>query len=126
MNHTLSETARPLANADRIQYRKPQYEVTSGEHDYEVRVYLPGVARDGATVTLEGEMLTIEATTTSPTQAAWQRIHEEFAPQITYRLALQLNVRVDAAGITARSEHGVLHVTLPVAEAAKPRKIAIN
>ena len=40
--------------------------------------------------------------------------------------SLTLPTLVDADNVEARYEHGVLGLTLPKAEAAKPRKIAIK
>ena len=43
----------------------------------------------------------------------------------TYRRQLSLGEGVDAAAISATYENGVLTVTIPLAERAKPRKIDV-
>jgi HSP20 family molecular chaperone IbpA len=42
-----------------------------------------------------------------------------------YRLNLELNVRVNEAAISAQVTDGVLRLTLPKAEEAKPRRIEV-
>jgi HSP20 family protein len=44
----------------------------------------------------------------------------------TYQRQLSLGDNIDADAITATYENGVLTVTLPVAERAKPRKVQIS
>ena len=43
----------------------------------------------------------------------------------TYRRQLSLGEGIDATAITATYENGVLTVTIPLAERAKPRKIEV-
>ena len=44
----------------------------------------------------------------------------------TYRRQLSLGEGIDTAGITAHYDNGVLSVTIPIAEKAKPRRIEIE
>lgn len=50
--------------------------------------------------------------------------NERFAG--TYRRQITLGEGVDPAKISAAYDNGVLTVTIPVAERAKPRKVAIE
>lgn len=121
---TKTETTTP-ATARRQEYVRPHYEVSGDEHASEVRVYLPGVPRDQATITLERDTLVVEAQRRSHAKDTWRPLHREI-PAADYRLRLQLNLRVDEAGITASSRDGILTIKLPVAEEAKPRSIQIQ
>ena len=68
------------------------------------------------------------------TRQSWQRPRYEVKPGKDvyelrvhdFRLQLQLNVKIDTDQISARSEAGVLTVSLPVAEESKPRTIAVE
>lgn len=114
------------ANTTRPQeFLRPYYEVTGDRDTYQVHVYLPGVAKDGATITLEKDNLLVEATRQPHWQEGWRPVHREI-PAADFRLRLQLNMAVDEDRISATSHDGVLTINLPVAEEAKPRTIAIE
>ena len=42
-----------VGQVKRQRYRRPHYEVSSDENGYDVLVFMPGVSREAATVTLE-------------------------------------------------------------------------
>ena len=110
--------------ADRA-YITPHYKVEQKEHAYEVRVYLPRVRSDDASVTLERDTLLVEAKPARHWDEKWRVLHREI-PDADYRLSLELNLHVDEASIRADSRGGVLTIHLPVAEASRPRKIKIH
>ena len=79
-----------------------------------VRAELPGVARDAINLEFADGNLTISAT----------RKENEESYSLTRTIALPDTVQADKA--TAAYENGVLTVTLPKQEQAKPRKIDIS
>jgi HSP20 family protein len=79
-----------------------------------VRAELPGVTREQVNLELVEGYLTLTATRKDGEQ--------EFT--LTRSISLPDNVQADK--VTATLEHGVLTVTLPKHEQAKPRKIAIS
>jgi HSP20 family protein len=85
---------------------------------------LPGVDPATIDVDVDGRMLTIRAERKAgPEGVEWlvaERVSGTFARQ------LALGDGVDVEGISASYDDGVLTLTLPVAEAAKPRKIAVS
>jgi HSP20 family protein len=96
------------------------------ETAFYVEADLPGVASDKLEITVkEGNRLTIsgERKPHDPTNAVWHR-QERFAG--TFSREVLLPVPVDAEKVDARFEHGVLKLTLPKSEAARPRKIAVK
>lgn len=103
----------------------PRYEVHNLDHAYRIDVQLPGVNREAARITIEGDQLIIEGERANHFADSWQAVHREI-PVVNYRLVLDLNVQIDPDKISARSENGVLQVTLPVAEAARPRTIEVK
>jgi len=74
------------------------------------------------TVTLSGTIRNV-AESEETKQATWY-VHELWSGQ--FRRSFTLPFPVDADGAQARFEQGILRVTLPKAETAKPRKIAIG
>ena len=83
-----------------------------------VAAELPGVAREDINVELNDEQLSLSATRKVSGGEAEETV--SFARSFTLPYAVQ------ADKITAELKDGVLRLTLPKAEAAKPRKITIN
>lgn len=106
-------------------WRRPRYDVSENDDGFNVRVSLPGVKRDGLDISYEEDTLRITGTRTQRAPEGWRPLHREL-PQGDYRLHLRLNVDVDAERIAARIEDGILDLSLPKAEAVKPRKIRVK
>ncbi len=85
---------------------------------------LPGVDPGSVDVNVDNGTLTISAhrTARSGDSAQWLANERFFG---TYRRQLSLGEGIDAAAISATYENGVLSVTIPIAEKAKPRKIEV-
>ena len=90
---------------------------------YVLTADLPGV--DPGSVDVDSGTLTISAhrTARSDDSAQWLANERFFG---RYRRQLSLGDNVDTAAIKATYENGVLTVTIPVAERAKPRKIEVS
>jgi HSP20 family molecular chaperone IbpA len=74
------------------------------------------------TVTLAGQTPNV-AVSEDAKEATWY-LHE--LPSGSFTRSVTLPVEVDASQADATFEHGVLRLTLPKAEAAKPRRIEIR
>jgi HSP20 family protein len=86
---------------------------------------LPGVDPGSIDLTVEKNALTVRA------QRSWepketQEVLITERPQGTFSRQLFLGEGLDADGIEAAYNHGVLRLTIPVAEQAKPRKVQIT
>lgn len=109
------------APATRTAYRSS--ETAEG---YTVTVNLPGVAKDNLTVDAVDGVLTVTGRRAWQKPEGWTAVHRE-TPDDGYTLSLAYDeTAVDADKITAQLTDGVLRLTLPKAEARKPRKIAVN
>jgi len=90
-----------------------------------VHVDLPGVAGDKIDLTVENHVLTISAERRATYGENDQVLAQErFDGVITRRL--RVPEWVDSETVTADYTDGVLTVTLPLAEKAKPRRIQVN
>jgi len=121
---TRSDTGVSRAEPPR-RYRRPYYDVRTDDDKFELRVVMPGVGKDGLEVHLNGRNLQIEGKRSSFRQESWRPLVRELNWD-DYQLNLELNVEVNEEGISARVEDGVLRLTLPKAEEAKPRRIEIT
>lgn len=92
---------------------------------YVLTADLPGVDPGSVDVDVDTGTLTISAhrTARSDDSAQWLANERFFG---RYRRQLSLGDNVDTAAIKATYENGVLTVTIPVAERAKPRKIEVS
>lgn len=103
---------------------KPVYTVQETPEAYRLTVKLPGVAKDGLELTAENNELRITGRRGWTQPAGWTALHRE-TPESNYELVLTHDNAIDADKIGAELRDGVLTVTLPKPEAAKPRKIAV-
>jgi HSP20 family protein len=86
---------------------------------------LPGVDPGSIDVTVEGNALIVRAERTAPAGGDVDWIVAE-RPRGTYQRRLVLGRDLDLDRLTAAYRDGVLTITLPVAERAKPRRIAVG
>ena len=83
-----------------------------------VRAELPGVERADINVEMVDEYLTITA--------AQKTKEGDREPSYSFRRSVSIPNAVQADKVAAAYENGVLTVTLPKREEAKPRKISVN
>ncbi|AYJ51587.1 Hsp20/alpha crystallin family protein [Rhodococcus sp. P1Y] len=92
---------------------------------YVLSADLPGVDPGSIDVDVDRGTLTLTAHRTAPETDGVQWISSErFAG--TYRRQVALGDGVDTERISAAYDNGVLSVTIPLAERAKPRKVEIH
>jgi HSP20 family protein len=104
----------------------PFLNLWADENNVYVEVDLPAVDPNKFDISVaEGNQLTIQAERPAPEvpNAVWVRQERPFGK---FSRTVALPVLVDADKVEARYEHGVLKLTLPKSEAAKPRKIAVK
>lgn len=85
---------------------------------------LPGVAGEDVSTDLRENLLTITARFKNQA-SQWKPVYEEYA-EGHYVRQFRLGQQIDQAKITAVMKDGVLTLTLPKADAAKPRKIEVK
>jgi HSP20 family protein len=91
---------------------------------YVLTADLPGVDPGSVDVNVDNGTLTISAhrTARSDESVQWLASERFFGK---YQRQLSLGEGIDASAISATYENGVLTVTIPMAERAKPRKIEV-
>jgi HSP20 family protein len=100
-------------------------DVVRSSEQFELFIDLPGVDPATVDLTLDGSTLTVSATRDFSVAEGHEdvfvaRRHGAFNRSFT------LADDLDTEGLSARSEHGVLIVTIPVIATAQPRKIDIT
>ena len=86
---------------------------------------LPGVEPSSIELTVEQNVLTVRAERRFEPQEGDELVVAE-RPQGTYARQVFLGDTLDSENVHANYEHGVLTLTIPVAEAAKPRRVQVS
>jgi HSP20 family protein len=91
---------------------------------FHVEFDLPGVDPDSIDLDVERNVVTVKAE--RPSRASDAEAIAAERPRGVFSRQLVLGDNLDTEHISAQYEHGVLSLQIPVAEKAKPRKIAIT
>lgn len=103
----------------------PNVDIVDRSGDTEVYVDLPGAKPESVRVHFEGGVLTIDAEVPERQAAGTKYLLREYGVGSFHR-SFRVADTVDASKIDARYRDGVLALTLPKAEQAKPRKIVVR
>ncbi len=128
MDRLLQDTfVRPTAGWRSMEGNRLALDVRDEENDYKIEASLPGVKPEdvqiqvmGDTITIRGEMREEREEKQKGNVLLRERRTGSFSRSFTLPMA------VDADHAQAHFEHGVLTLTLPKAEAAKPRRIPLT
>lgn len=107
----------------RAEYRMPLFGYRR-DGSFVVEFDLPGVTPDSVDVSVDKGVLTVKAERPAGAPEGAELMFCE-RPVGTFERHVYLSDTVDAEHITACYDHGVLSVTIPVLEQAKPHKIEI-
>ena len=103
----------------------PALDVEETEDNFTLHVEVPGVKPDDVDVSIEESVLTIAGSRNfyeDKTTEGFRRVERSFG---TFRRSVRLPDRVDPDAVTAEYKDGLLTVTVPKAESAKPRRIQV-
>jgi len=95
------------------------------DESFVVHFDLPGVDPDSIDLTVEQNVLTIRAERRSPADEGAEMVASELSHGVFSR-QLFLGETLDTDNLQADYDAGVLTLRIPVAERAKPRKVAVG
>jgi HSP20 family protein len=104
----------------------PALDVEETEEGYTLHVELPGVPADDVEVSLEENVLTVTGERRfydDRSTDTFRRIERHVG---RFHRSVRLPDRVHPDGVTATAKDGVLTITVPKAEDAKPRRIQVT
>ena len=104
----------------------PPMDLVETEDHFVLRADLPGLSEEDVSIELEDSVLTVAGerkTEHEDKKEGFYRMERSFGQ---FRRSLTLPEGVDADGITASFDKGVLEVRIPKPEERKPRKVAIS
>ena len=126
VNRLIGNVAGHYGWGARTQPAAPMLNLWEDENAFYVEADLPGMDPSKLEVTVtEGNQLAItgERLPNEAKEVCWHRQERAFGQ---FRRELTLPALVNADKVEARFEQGVLKLTLPKSEAAKPRRITVQ
>jgi HSP20 family protein len=106
-------------------YFLPEVDIFESEEGLRLWADMPGVDEKDLEVTLQNGMLTIEGIVSLDMYRNLMPVYTEYNVGNYFRQFV-VNEDIDAARIEARIRNGVLEVSLPKAETAKPQRIEVK
>ena len=132
MNSTAQEVQKHESRVPEVQrqerprpYAAPRTDVYETQDAFHVTADVPGAAESAVEITLDKDQLTIEARV-QPTQRENHRLRVAESPGGGFLRTFALPDGIDRERIAATVKNGVLRLTLPKSEAARPRKIVVQ
>jgi HSP20 family protein len=113
------------ATTQQAPHMVPPVDVFEDEAGITVLADLPGVSRERLAVRIDGDSLLIEGTAEVKGPENLELLYGEAQPA-TYRREFTLSRELDAGRIEAQLKDGVLRLSIPKAEEAKPRRIDVR
>lgn len=104
----------------------PGIDVVETENSYEIEFHLPGVKKEEITVSLDNNMLTVSGERKFEKEEKEKRYHRIESRYGSFSRSLQLPENVDADSIEAKSENGVLRVTVQKSDEKVSKQIEIK
>ncbi len=104
----------------------PAINLSQDKNNYYVRAELPGLTGNELDMNVLNNTLTISGERTIPSEGEQVRYHRRERDAGKFSRAVALPGEIDPANVAAKLANGVLTVTVPKAEKAKPRQITVS
>lgn len=104
----------------------PSVDINETKEGYVLTADLPGLSANDVDITVEQGVLVLSGTRPAPKSAkedGYHRVERKFGD---FRRSFTLPKGVDVDGVSAKTEHGQVRITIPKPVAALPRKIKIS
>ena len=104
----------------------PAVDIAEQENEYEVKVELPGVSKEDVKISLESNILTIKGEKKEEKEEKKTNLHRVERSYGMFQRSFTLPTTVKSDKIDATFSDGVLTITLPKVEEAKPKQIEVK
>lgn len=123
---TFFDTPTTAATNGALRRWVPAMDMVEGEEHYVLRLDLPGLSEEDVRIELEGDVLRIAGERRaehSDRRDGFVRVERSYG---SFLRSVSLPEGVDADGIAASFDRGVLEVRVPKPEQRRPRRVAIQ
>lgn len=114
-----------MANRDGGMFMPP-VDMVENDDNFVISVELPGLKKDEIKMTMQNNVLTINGNKKHEFESKEDTVHRVERSYGSFCRSINLPSTVDSTAIKASYDSGVLKVTLPKVEEAKPKEIAIE
>ena len=104
----------------------PAVDIAEHDDEYFVKVELPGVNKDDVKITLENNILTIRGEKKQEKETKKENYHRVERSYGSFQRSFTLPTTVKATKSMQSYKDGVLQISLPKAEEAKPKQIEVK
>ena len=104
----------------------PAVDIAERDDQYVVKAELPGVTKEDVKITLENNVLTIHGEKKNEKETKSENFHRVERSYGSFERSFTLPTTVKSDKIDAVYKDGVLQITLPKAEEAKPKQIEVK
>jgi HSP20 family protein len=104
----------------------PLFNLSEDEENYYARAHLPGVLSEDIDLSIVGNTLTVKGARKLPLDVEGVNMHRQERYMSEFSRTISLPREVDAGQVRAKCKDGVLTITLPKAEDAKPLQIDVD
>jgi HSP20 family protein len=101
-------------------------DVHETENDFVVTASLPGIKPEDVQITVHGDTVTIRGESKADEEKKGQTWHLRERRSGSFQRSVSLATPIDSDKAQAQFEHGVLTLTLPKSEKARPKQIKIT
>jgi len=108
-----------------VEGNTPRTNLYENGDNFEIRTEVPGLGKDDLNVKIQGNYLEITGTR-NPDVPDGYKTHKIERGTGPFSRSFTLPADVDATKVDATLKDGVLYLTLPKSEAAKPKKIMVG
>lgn len=126
-DESFNEFLAPVSGSEELGGKwLPPVDVRETDEALTLTAEVPGLGKDDVNVTVENNVLTINGERRFEKDAEKEGYHRIERAYGTFTRSFTLPANVESDKAKASFENGVLTISLPKAEEAKPRKIAIK
>ena len=104
----------------------PRVDIIELEDNFEASAELPGISKEDVKLELNENVLTISGEKNHENEGSDRNIHFTERSYGSFTRSFRIPKQIDAGNIGAEFENGILKVSLPKSEAAKPTLIDIK
>lgn len=104
----------------------PVVDIAERENDYQIKVELPGVEKNDVRITVQNDVLTIRGEKEKGTEQKnenYRRVERSYG---SFQRSFAMPTSVQSDKIEASYDNGILTITLPKLEEAKPKEIEVR